>query len=115
MKGLDVLKNLLPSNSIPSYFHSEWSYAQLRGIEGRAICAFDETTMDNHRISVLDENGIYTLADFSLGGECDRIACCSVLENSNAVKEDKGSMDDDAVKNIIPHSSTGRDTPSVDL
>jgi WD repeat-containing protein 45 len=116
MKGLDVLKNLLPSNSIPKYFHSEWSYAQLRGIEGRAICAFDETTMDNHRISVLDENGIYTLADYSLGGECDRIACCSVLENRSADKDDHNSVNDDTMKSVIPQSSTiKRDTPSVDL
>ena len=43
---LSFLPSLPPSLSPP---HSEWSYAQVRGLEGKFICAFDK---DSNRIVV---------------------------------------------------------------
>lgn len=41
--------DLLPVALVPKYFGSEWSYAQVRGLEGRCICAFDR---DSPKITV---------------------------------------------------------------
>lgn len=38
---LYVYVDLLPASIVPKYLVSEWSYAQVRGLEGKAICAFD--------------------------------------------------------------------------
>jgi WD40 repeat protein len=37
--GLAFVKSVLPG-IVPRYFASEWSYAQVRGLEGKCICAF---------------------------------------------------------------------------
>ena len=41
--------DILPVSFVPKYFGSEWSYAQVRGLEGKCICAFDR---DHPRIIV---------------------------------------------------------------
>jgi hypothetical protein len=41
--------DLLPVGLVPKYFGSEWSYAQVRGLEGKCICAFDR---DSQKITV---------------------------------------------------------------
>ena len=53
-------------------FQSEWSYAQLRGLEGKekAICAIDAT---EQYISVLSADGLYTYTHFGSGGEFVRV------------------------------------------
>jgi hypothetical protein len=38
--GLSFLRGVLPPGMIPKYMNSEWSYAQVRGLESRSICAF---------------------------------------------------------------------------
>ena len=47
--GLSFMRGLVPG-LVPKYFGSEWSCAQVRGIEGRSICAFDK---DLPRITVI--------------------------------------------------------------
>lgn len=47
--GITFLKGILPVSMVPKYFDSEWSFAQVRGIEGRSICAFSR---DSSRIVV---------------------------------------------------------------
>ena len=47
--GISLLKGILPVSMVPKYFDSEWSFAQVRGIEGKAICAFSK---DSSRIFV---------------------------------------------------------------
>ena len=46
--GLSFMRGLVPG-LVPKYFGSEWSCAQVRGIEGKSICAFDK---DLPRITV---------------------------------------------------------------
>ena len=55
-------------NLLPKYFKSEWSYAQLRIGDGRALCAFgDEGTT----LIAVTTDGQYFLADIPKnGGEC---------------------------------------------
>ena len=33
--GINFLKGILPTKLVPKYFDSEWSFAQVRGIEGK--------------------------------------------------------------------------------
>ena len=78
MKGVGLLQKVLPGSAMPKYFQSEWSYAQLRGLEGkeRTICAFDAS--ETH-ISVVSADGLYTYAHFAKGGEAVRVLVSSAL------------------------------------
>lgn len=60
---------MLPEGLVPKYFASEWSFAQVRGIEGRAICAF----ASDHRLAVVSAEGSFLLAGFEEGGEAQRV------------------------------------------
>ena len=48
--GLSFMRDMLPVGLVPKYFGSEWSFAQVRGLEGKCICAFDR---DSPKITVL--------------------------------------------------------------
>ena len=57
---------------LPKYFKSEWSYAQFRIGEGRAICAFNE---DSSNLIAVTTDGAYHVAEIPRGGgECKEIA-----------------------------------------
>ena len=78
MKGLGLLQKVIPDKVMPSYVHSEWSFAQLRGLEGKdkTYCAFDDK--ETH-IAVISADGTYTFAQFSSGGEAVRVHVGTVL------------------------------------
>lgn len=38
--GFSFLRGVLPAAIVPKYINSEWSFAQIHGIEGKSICAF---------------------------------------------------------------------------
>lgn len=71
--GLALVKNFIPglSSLVPKYFESQWSFAQLRGLESKSICAFDR---DAPRIIVLCADGSFMRASFDGGGECVRLS-----------------------------------------
>lgn len=53
---------------LPKYFKSEWSYAQLRINDGRALCAFSE---DANTLIAVTTDGQYYLAEIPKnGGDC---------------------------------------------
>jgi WD40 repeat protein len=52
--GVNFLKGILPTRMVPKYFDSEWSFAQVRGIDGRSICAFSR---ESNKIIVLCADG----------------------------------------------------------
>jgi WD repeat-containing protein 45 len=69
---LSYLQKILPDAVVPSYFSSEWSYAQIRGVEGKSICAFEGQT---DRICVLTELGVFTKCALPQeSGDCTRLA-----------------------------------------
>lgn len=91
MKGLGLLQKVLPEKAMPSYVHSEWSFAQLRGLEGKekSFCAFDDK--ETH-ISVISADGTYTFAQFANGGEAVRVHVGSVLNEG---------LEDDAFEEAV--------------
>lgn len=87
MAGMgSFLKGFLPSGFVPKYFESEWSFAQVRGIESRSICAFSK---DNNKIIVIGADGTYIVASVE-EGECPRISTTKFLKSS-----EDGHGDDD--------------------
>jgi WD repeat-containing protein 45 len=57
---------------LPKYFKSEWSYAQFRIGDGRALCAFSE---DGQNLIAVNTEGTYFLAEIPKGGgECKEIS-----------------------------------------
>lgn len=68
--GLAFIRDLLPASIVPKYLVSEWSYAQVRGLEGKCICAFDR---DSSKIIVICANGTFLTSSYEEGGECERL------------------------------------------
>ena len=60
---LSFMKKLLPK-----YFDSEWSYAQFRLQEGKALCAFSD---DGSELIAVTTDGVYYEAEIpKKGGDC---------------------------------------------
>jgi len=72
--GLDFLRGVLPTAMIPKYMSSEWSYAQIHGLESKSICAFDR---DSKKLFVLSSDGTYLVCSFEEAGECARVSMAS--------------------------------------
>ncbi|CAN0103425.1 unnamed protein product, partial [Phaeothamnion confervicola] len=66
--GLSFIGQLLPG--IPRYFASEWSYAQVRGLDSHSICAFGQ---EESTVVVVSADGTFRTARFSEPGECEPI------------------------------------------
>lgn len=68
--GMGFLRKMLPEGLVPRYFASEWSFAQVRGIEGRSVCTF---VGDSGRLAVVSADGSFMLSSFEEGGDCPRL------------------------------------------
>lgn len=54
---------------LPSYFDSEWSFAQFRLVDQKSICAIKE-----NKIIAISQDGNYYLAEIEKnGGECKKL------------------------------------------
>lgn len=78
--GLTFLKGILPPSLVPKYLDSEWSCAQVRGIEGRSICAFSR---DSSRIVVVCADGTFIVSSFEEGGDCPRISSARFVKGAD--------------------------------
>lgn len=77
--GITFLKNILPTSLVPKYLDSEWSCAQVRGIEGRSICAFSK---DSSRIITVCADGTFIISSFEEGGDCPRISTAKFCKST---------------------------------
>ena len=66
---------------LPSYFASEWSFAQFRIVDSHAICA-----LKDNKIIAISVEGNYYLADLDPknGGECKKILQRNLLTEDDA-------------------------------
>ncbi|GMI27717.1 hypothetical protein TeGR_g374, partial [Tetraparma gracilis] len=64
------------------YFESEWSYAQVRGIETPSICAFGQ---EPYSIFVIGKDGSFLRANFKNGGEAERVSYNRFLKSADEV------------------------------
>ncbi len=104
--GISFLKNILPTSLMPKYLDSEWSCAQVRGIEGRSICAFSR---DSSRIIVVCADGTFIISNFEEGGDCPRISSSRFAKSTDEAAAVNGQEDNSG---LIGGSgnSTYRDT-----
>jgi len=68
--NLSFLKKVIPGVA-SSYLESEWSFAQLRGLDGPAVCGFGAQP---NTIVVVGGDGSFLTAGFGGGGDCGRIS-----------------------------------------
>lgn len=71
---------------LPNYFNSVWSYAQIRGIEARTVCAFGR---EPRTIVLISEDGSFLTARFNEPGECERISYARFLSGAGG-SDDEG-------------------------
>lgn len=83
--NLGFLRGVLPTRFVPKYFDSEWSNAQIHGIEGKSICAFSK---DSTKIFVVSSDGTFISCSFLDGGECQRVATAKIITNTSDRDED---------------------------
>lgn len=76
----NFLKGILPQKFIPKYFESEWSFGQVRGIEGKAICSFSK---DSSKINILCSDGNFIVASVQQD-ECPKLTVTKFMKTSNS-------------------------------
>ena len=74
------VRRLLPG--IPKYVESEWSFAQVRGLESTTICAFGQ---DPRTLIVVSADGSYLLSSFAEPGECERVSYARFIRSAEEV------------------------------
>lgn len=82
--GINFLKGFLPTGLVPKYFESEWSFGQVRGIEGRSICAFSK---DSSKIHVICADGNFVVAAVE-EGECTRLSTMRFMKNDDELRQE---------------------------
>ena len=86
--ALGIVNKFLPQNPLGSYFSSEWSYAQVRGIESCSICAF--VASEPWTIVVIGMDGSFLRANFREGGEAVRQSYNRFLKSGEDVLNVQG-------------------------
>jgi WD repeat-containing protein 45 len=78
--GLAFMRGMLPG-LVPKYFGSEWSYAQIRGLEGKCICSFDSDP-DKGVLNVVSNDGSFSAYNFrEQRGEARKVTTQSFMQN----------------------------------
>jgi len=67
------------SGLLPKYFSSEWSHAQFKVPEMRALVAFGAK---EHTIVVITADGVFYVADFSGGSQAERVAYSQFVKSA---------------------------------
>jgi len=70
---------------VPKYFSSEWSCAQIRGVESKSICSFDR---DSLKIYVVCADGTFITYNFeNKQGECVRLSSKRFVKDPGEIPE----------------------------
>lgn len=99
--GFSFLKDILPVGIVPKYIGSEWSFAQVRGLEGKCICAFDK---DSPKITVVCADGTFLTASYEEGGEATRLSFAKFIRSEDDTDESNYSA---AIDNNRATNPTG--------
>ena len=82
--GMGWIKGILPSGLMPKYLESEWSFAQVRGIEGKSVCAFSK---DSSKIHIISSDGNFIIANVE-DGECTRVSTSKYLKSVEEIQNE---------------------------
>jgi len=97
------VRRLLPG--IPKYVESEWSFAQVRGLESTTICAFGQ---DPRTLIVVSADGSYLLSSFAEPGECERVSYARFIRSA-----EEEEADDMGFQRQPDAAAPGADTPGA--
>lgn len=78
------VRRILPI-AVPKYVESEWSFAQIHGLDSTTICAFGQ---DPHTIIVVSADGSYLLSSFAEPGECERLSYARFIRSAEEEEDD---------------------------
>jgi len=104
--GLSFMRNLLPQVT-PRYFASEWSFAQVRGLEAKTVVAFGAR---EQTLICVGADGSYMVSNFAKGGEAERVSYKKLVKSAEEEDEDHF-----AVTPSSSSSSSGGGLPSPPL
>mmetsp|Transcript_28607 Transcript_28607/g.37474 ORF Transcript_28607/g.37474 Transcript_28607/m.37474 type:complete len:409 (+) Transcript_28607:116-1342(+) len=85
--GFSLLGKIIPGTS--NYLGSEWSCAQVRGLDVRSLCAFGTQP---HTLAIIGADGSFRMVNFENGGESEQISYENFLSSPDGLEED----DDDS-------------------
>jgi len=97
--GLSFMRNLLPQMT-PRYFSSEWSFAQVRGLEAKTVVAFGAR---EQTLICVGADGSYMVSNFAKGGEAERVSYKKLVKSAEEEDEDHFAT--------TPSSSSGGGLP----
>ena len=97
--GLSFMRNLLPQVT-PRYFASEWSFAQVRGLEAKTVVAFGAR---EQTLICVGADGSYMVSNFAKGGEAERVSYKKLVKSAEEEDEDHFAT--------TPSSSSGGGLP----
>ena len=61
----------MPGGLAAAYLESEWSFAQVHGLDAPTLCAFGA---EPNTIVVVGADGSFLVSKFAEGGECERLS-----------------------------------------
>lgn len=103
-----VLRRIIPG--VPKYVESEWSFAQVRHLDGPTICAFGPRP---NSIIVVGMDGSYLISSFAEPGECEKISAAHFIRGSHSIAEDSAPSSKPSSVDSNPTPISYESTPSA--
>lgn len=88
--NLSFLRRVVPGGIGSSYLESEWSFAQVRGLDVPALCAFGP---QSDTLVLVAADGSFLVSSFNNPGECDRLTFAKFVSNTDE-NDDRPPWDD---------------------
>uniref|UniRef100_A0A7S3JWF9 Autophagy-related protein 18 n=1 Tax=Aureoumbra lagunensis TaxID=44058 RepID=A0A7S3JWF9_9STRA len=111
--NLSFLRRVVPGGLASSYLESEWSFAQVHGLEAPTICAFG--TQPNTLVLV-GADGSFLVSNFARGGEAERLTFAKFLNSSSDTARGGGGGESDhqtTASTSIPPPQPTSESPSI--
>ncbi len=86
--NLGIFGNLIPASLRPKYLDSEWSFAQIHGVVGKAIVAFGR---DSDKVFVVSADGGFKARLCSEPGECKELVEDNFMAGSSGLAAGGGT------------------------
>ena len=107
--NLSFLRRVVPGGLASSYLESEWSFAQVRGLDAPTICAFGA---EPNTLVLVGADGSFLVSSFANGGECDRLTFAKFIrpndDTANGEGDDAATVAAAAPKNGGAENGTRR-------
>lgn len=98
--NFSLLRRIIPG-VVPKYVDSEWSFAQVHGLEPQTMCAFGQ---EPGSLIVIGADGSYLMTSFSKGGECEKMSFARFVRSSGSESLGAASSSDPNMQAISADS-----------